>query len=61
MIKVELLKDFATKKKGDVIEVDAQIASGLLKRKVAKIPGAAKPSKSKAKPKAKTTKPKTTK
>ena len=35
-MKVVFLKDYATKKKGDVMELDSLIASGLIKRKVAK-------------------------
>lgn len=37
MIEVVFLKDFATRKKGDVVKMDSQIASGLIKRKVVKV------------------------
>ena len=35
-VKVEFLKDFATKKKGDEMEVDSSLASTLFNMKVAK-------------------------
>lgn len=38
MVEIEFTKDFANKKKGDVITVDTMIASSLIKRKVAKKP-----------------------
>lgn len=34
---IEFIKDFATKKKGDVINIDGPIASSLIKRKLAKL------------------------
>ena len=37
MIEVVFLKDFATRKKGDVVKMDSLIASGLVKRKVVKV------------------------
>jgi hypothetical protein len=38
MVKVEFIKDFATKKKGDIAEYDSQLASYLVSiDKVAKI------------------------
>lgn len=37
MIDIVFLKDFATKKKGDVFKMDSLIASDLIKRKVAKV------------------------
>lgn len=37
MIEIVFLKDFATRKKGDVIKMDSLIASDLIKRKVAKV------------------------
>lgn len=37
MIKIKFIKDFATKKKGDVMEVDSMLASQLIRNdKVAK-------------------------
>ena len=35
-MKIEFIKDFATKKKGDVWECDGMLASHLISRKVAK-------------------------
>jgi len=36
MIKIEFIKDFATRKKGEAVEVDGMLASQLIARKVAK-------------------------
>jgi len=36
MVTVEFLKDFATKKKGDTMELDGMVANELFKKKVAK-------------------------
>ena len=48
MIKVEFIKDFATKKKGDSMEVDSMLAHTLIKvDKVAVIHGEKKAKKSK--------------
>lgn len=44
MIKVVFLKDFATRKAKEVVEMDSMIASDLVKRKIAKV---YKPKKSK--------------
>lgn len=38
MVKIEFTKDYATKKKGDSMEVDSMLASDLIRnRKVAKV------------------------
>jgi hypothetical protein len=37
MVTIEFTKKFATKKKGDKMEVDSMLASQLIKEKVAKI------------------------
>lgn len=47
-VKVEFIKDFATKKKGDIESFDGQVASRLIKEKVAK-PFKKKETKAKAK------------
>jgi|TARA_R110000787_G_scaffold17123_6_gene54020 hypothetical protein len=36
-VKIEFIKDFATKKKGDIVSFDGQLASRLIKEKAAKL------------------------
>lgn len=36
MVLIEFLKDFATKKKGDTLEIDSMVARDLIDKKVAK-------------------------
>lgn len=36
MVKIQFIKDFATKKKDDLLECDGQLASRLINMKVAK-------------------------
>lgn len=37
MVKVIFIKDFATRKKGDVVEYDGMLAATLINKKVAKL------------------------
>lgn len=54
MIKIKFLKDFATKSKGDVIEIDGMIAVNLINRKIAeKFTKESKPKKKKVEKKTK--------
>lgn len=48
MRKVEFIKDFATKKKGEVGEYDGTLSTRLISKGVARIPKVKKPRKKKA-------------
>jgi hypothetical protein len=37
MVTIEFLKDYATKKKGDTMQIDSMVASDLIKKKVVKV------------------------
>lgn len=41
-VKIEFTKDYATKKKGDSMEVDSMLARNLIDKKVAKVKKASK-------------------